>query len=269
MIFNGREIKPSYSQNWGDLVSGLIIKELTQNPNFDTEKVFNVKNAHNNYPILSTGSVMKFTNPNSIVWGTGCIDIGSVGQRPKKIFAVRGPDTRDELIKKGWSCPEVYGDPALLFPTFYNPKIEKKYKIGFIPHYIEFESNKDLKVIRHLEKLGVQIIDVCAGEYKFIDELLECDKIISSSLHGLIVADAYGIPNARVNVSNKLIGGDFKFLDYYKSVGRESDYGLQLSNTTVLDDLIKLDFNHKIQIDLNKLLNSAPWIDKDFASLFR
>lgn len=268
MIFNGREIKPSYSQNWGDLVSGLIIKELTQNPNFDTEKVFNVKNAHNNYPIISTGSVMKFTNPNSIVWGTGCIDKGSTGQEPKKIFAVRGPDTRDELLKKGWSCPEVYGDPALLFPIFYNPKVKKKHKIGFIPHYIEFESNKDLKVIHHLEKMGVQIIDVCAGEFKFIDELLECEKIISSSLHGLIVSDAYGIPNARVNVSNKLIGGDFKFLDYYKSVGRQTDYGLQLTNKTTLEDIIDLDFNEKIEIDLDKLMESSPWNDDQFKNLF-
>jgi pyruvyltransferase len=268
LIFNGREIKPSFDQNWGDLVSGEIVKKLSPNPNFNNEMVFNVKTPHNNYPIISTGSVMSFTNPNSIVWGTGCIDQGKIGQKPKKIFAVRGPNTRNELLKKGWSCPEVYGDPALLFPKIYNPKIEKKYKLGFIPHYIEYETLKDLKILHHIESLGVQIINICAGEYKFIDELLECEKIISSSLHGLIVADAYGIPNARVNVSNKLIGGDFKFIDYYKSVDRKIDLGLQLNTFTTLEDIYRQHFNDKINIDLVKLLDSAPWNDTEYKHLF-
>lgn len=268
LIFNGRKINPSYAQNWGDLVSGRIIKHLSGNENFNTEKVFNVKDSNRKYPIISTGSVMAFTHGDSIVWGTGCIDRNKVGLKPKKIFAVRGPETRKELLKLGWECPEVYGDPALLYPKIYNPTIEKKYKIGFIPHYIEYESNKDLKVLKHIESLGVQIIDVCAGEYNFIDQVLECEKIISSSLHGLIISDAYGIPNARVNVSNKLIGGHFKFIDYYKSVDRKEDLGIQLDNTITLEDLNDLYYNDKINIDLEKLIESAPWNDDNFKSLF-
>jgi pyruvyltransferase len=155
-----------------------------------------------------------------------------------------------------------------LYPRIYNPNIEKKYKIGFIPHYIEYESNKDLRVLKHMENLGVQIIDVCAGEYNFIDQILECDKVISSSLHGLIICDAYGIPNARVNVSNKLFGGDFKFIDYYKSVDRKEDLGLQLDLTTILEELENLHYNDSIDIDLDLLLESAPWNDEKYKSLF-
>ena len=268
LFFNGRKINPSYAQNWGDLVSGRIIRHLTKNENFDIEKVFNVKNSQKKYPIISTGSVMEFTNEGSIVWGTGCIDKNKVGLKPLKIFAVRGPKTRKELLSKGWDCPEVYGDPALLYPKIYNPNIEKKYKIGFIPHYIEYESNKDLRVLKHIENLGVQIIDVCAGEYNFIDQVLECDKVISSSLHGLIICDAYGIPNARVNVSNKLFGGDFKFIDYYKSVDRKEDLGLQLDLTTTLEELENLYYSDSIDIDLDLLLESAPWNDEKYKSLF-
>ena len=165
-------------------------------------------------------------------------------------------------MKKGIDCPEVYGDPALLYPMIYNPKVEKKYKWGIIPHYIEFESARDREVLKNLENQGVRIIDICSGEQEFINELLEVENVISSSLHGLIMADAYGIPNARVNISNKLIGGHFKFKDYYMSVGRETDYGLQLTKDTKLEDIEKLHFNTNINIDLDKLVSSAPWDSK-------
>ena len=268
LFFNGRKITPDNTKNWGDLIPYKILKELSKSEKLKDSQVFNVKNPMTKYPVISTGSVMHFTNPESIVWGTGCIDEKMVGQQPKKIYAVRGPLTQQELELKGWECPEVYGDPALLYPMIYNPQVEKKHKWGFIPHYIEFESDSDLDVIHHMEKLGFQIIDVCSGSEKFIDELLECENVISSSLHGLIAADAYGIPNARVNVSNKLIGGDFKFKDYCYSVERELDYGYQLTNETTLEDIIGLHFNKSITFDREKLLESAPWNFEENKEIF-
>jgi len=227
--------------------------------NISEDDVFNVKQPNKPYSVYSTGSVMHFTKNDSIVWGTGCIDKNMVGEKPKKVYSVRGPLTRQELLKKGIECPEIYGDPALLYPMIYNPKIEKKYKWGIIPHYIEFESDKDLNVLRNLENQGFKIIDICAGEKEFINQLLEVENIVSSSLHGLIVADAYGIPNARVNISNKLIGGHFKFKDYCLSVCREIDLGFQLTDETELNEIENLHFNSKIDFDSNKLLTSNPW----------
>ena len=259
--FNGRDITPDNTQNWGDLIPYRIIEEL-----FDTDinkdEIFNVENPNKNYKVYTTGSVMLFTKKDSIVWGTGCIDKGMIGENPSKVYAVRGPLTRNELLKKGIDCPEVYGDPALLYPMIYNPKIDKKYKWGIIPHYIEFESSRDREVIKNLENQGVKVIDICSGEKEFIDELLEVENVISSSLHGLIMADAYGIPNARVNISNKLIGGHFKFKDYYLSVDREIDLGLQLTNKTKLSDLEKLYLNNSIDFDKYKLINNSPWEQK-------
>jgi pyruvyltransferase len=268
LYFNGRKITPNNTKNWGDLVPAYIIQKLSGSDKLKDEDVFNVKSPAMYYPIYSTGSVMHFTKRNSIVWGTGCIDKNSVGQIPSKIYAVRGPLTREELLKKGWDCPEVYGDPALLFPKIYNPKVEKKYKYGIIPHYIEYESKKDINVIKNLESLGFKVIDICAGIEKFIDELLEVEYVVSSSLHGLIVSDAYGIPNARVNISNKLIGGHFKFMDYCQSVGREMDYGLQLTEYTELSDIEELHFNHNINFDSDKLLSSGPWNFEENNDLF-
>jgi len=257
-VFNDRNITPDNKMNWGDLVPYKIINELFDS-NVKESDVFNVKQPNANYTIYSTGSVMLFTKPNSIVWGTGCIDKGMIGQNPSKVYAVRGPLTREELLKRGIECPEVYGDPALLYPMIYNPNIEKKHKWGIIPHYIEFESARDREVLKNLENQGFKIIDICSGEKEFINELLEVENILSSSLHGLIMADAYGIPNARVNISNKLIGGDFKFKDYCLSVDRKIDLGYQLTKDTKISDIENIYFNKSIKFDSNKLLNSSPW----------
>ena len=259
MVFNGREIVPDNTKNWGDLIPFNVIDGLFNDHNISEEEVFNVKSPHKKYKVYSTGSVMHFTKSDSIVWGSGCIDKGMVGQKPKKVYSVRGPLTRDELIKRGIECPEVYGDPALLYPIIYNPKTDKKYKWGIIPHYIEFESSEDVEVLKNLESQGFKIIDICSGEKEFINELLEVENVVSSSLHGLIMADAYGIPNARVNISNKLIGGHFKFRDYYLSVGRQEDLGLQLTKDTTLDEIMGLHFNCDINFDVESYLKSSPW----------
>ena len=266
--FNGRGIVPHWSKNWGDMIPYIIVKTFSGSKNFSREKHFSVKNSKTDGKVISVGSVMNYTQPNDLVWGSGCIQPGSIGHTPKKVYAVRGPLTKNELKLRGIECPEVYGDPALLFPRIYSPKIEKKYKMGIIPHYIEFEDEKDVAVLKNLEQQGVKIIDICAGVTEFVDELLECEIVLSSSLHGLIAADAYKIPNARIIVSNKLIGGHFKFIDYCTSVGRQIDYGYQLTETTTLHDLLQLQYNKSIVFDPKLLLESSPWNDEVNNSLF-
>lgn len=265
IIFNDRVIIPNNTKNWGDLIPYDIIKKLSNSDKLGCGDVFNVKNPWGRYKIYSTGSVMLFTKSDSIVWGTGCIKEKAIGSAPKKIYSVRGPLTKLELNKRGVNCPEIYGDPALLFKKIYNPTIIKKYKWGVIPHYIDYESKKDLAAIKNLENKGFKVIDICAGEFEFIDELLEVENVLSSSLHGLIAADTYNIPNARVRISNKLIGGDFKFMDYFMSINRSLDYGLQLTHNTSIDEIDNLELNTNIDFNCEEyILNSAPWINNEF-----
>ena len=55
----------------------------------------------------------------------------------------------------------------------------------------------------------------------FIDEVCSCQKIFSSSLHGIILAQAYGIPAQWIQITNTPIHRDanHKFADYFLGAG--------------------------------------------------
>jgi autotransporter strand-loop-strand O-heptosyltransferase len=253
-------------KNWGDILSKFLLehfsgKKLNKQDvfYFDDESYMLDKNGK----IVGIGSSMKYVRSDDYVWGTGCIDEHHVGNKPRKVYSVRGPLTRDVLLKRGWDVPEIYGDPSLLFPRIYNPTIEKKYKIGLIPHCVDFFSLDGLKVINHMEDMGIKIINITAGVYEFIDQLKECDLILSSSLHGLIAADAYGIPNYRVKLSSLIHGGDFKYLDHYASVKREHHTPLQLTDTTTQEEINSLKFEVGDISEIDKILENTPWTDPE------
>ena len=254
------------TKNWGDVLSQFLLEHFS-GKKLNKDDVFYFDDAAHmlgkNGKIVGVGSSMRYVRPDDYVWGTGCIDEHHVGNKPRKVYSVRGPLTRDVLLKRGWDVPEIYGDPALLFPQIYNPTIEKKYKIGLIPHCVDFYSLDGLKAINHIEEMGIKIINVTAGINEFIDQLKECEMIISSSLHGLIAADAYGIPNYRVKISKLVHGGDFKYKDHYASVKREHYEPLQLTDTTTLDEVSSLKFEIGDVSLVDKLLENTPWTDPD------
>ena len=128
------------------------------------------------------------------------------------IRAVRGPLTRKELLKYKQNCPEVYGDPAILMPLLYNPKIEKQRDILVIPQFI---TEKKFRADHPL----YEMITMNTNDYKsVIDYIVSSKLVVTSSLHGIILADAYGVPSLLFRGLNKNI--DFKYYDYYYSTGR-------------------------------------------------
>jgi len=157
---------------------------------------------------------MSKLRPNDIVWGTGSSKPIEVVSSNNIFLAVRGKMTR--TLIKGASVPEVYGDPALLLPLLYKPpRPAKTHKVGFIPHYVDKPGFK-------VPDKNSKMIDVNSPWKGFVDQILSCEKIVSSSLHGLIVAEAYGVPVEWAVYSNKIVGGRFKFQDYLTGTQRDA-----------------------------------------------
>ncbi len=163
--------------------------------------------------ILGIGSLLHHIQDGDVVWGTGAIRNSPVKPPPNaRILAVRGPLTRNLLHA---DVPEIYGDPALLLPRHYDQPQEKLYDVGVIPHYL------DKSFMQLPDDPCILTIDVQVDWRAVIDQIRQCSSIVSSSLHGLIVAEAYGIPATWVSAGDRLAGGAFKFHDYYLATGRE------------------------------------------------
>ena len=237
--------------NWGDSVNPVFVELVSQKK----PQVASVLEDLNDENYLIIGSILNHADDKSVVWGAGFISEEKVLKRkPSKILAVRGPLTRKKLLDQGVDCPEIYGDPVLLLPRFYNPKIEKRFKLGIVPHEVD-QDNEWLKKIKDEE---IKIINIKQKGLKFVDEVLECEKIASSSLHGLIVSDAYNIPSTWLEFSDKVIGKGFKFRDYFASVGRKDKKPLRITDTITVSDIMNSFKDYKIKIDLDKLWSARP-----------
>jgi len=238
--------------NFGDAINPLLVEKISGKNVAWVDPLYYSKE---NY--LAIGSILERASNQTIVWGSGFISSsGYCKETPKKVCAVRGPLTRNLLLQKGIACPEIYGDPALLLPTIYNPATKKKYELGIIPHYVD-KDNDWLETVRHLKH--IEILDIqTENPYNFIDDILKCDKVISSSLHGIVVADAYGIPAIWVEFSDKVTGDGFKFLDYFASVNRKDKKPLKIDENIELKHIYSHFYKYEISIDLDVLMQAFP-----------
>ncbi|PKP12504.1 MAG: polysaccharide pyruvyl transferase family protein [Bacteroidetes bacterium HGW-Bacteroidetes-3] len=239
-------------ENFGDLLSDYIIRKIS---NKKIIRVIHPSMRRYKYFLkhyLAVGSILEVANLNSIVWGSGLIRKNDLIKKAK-FLAVRGPITRKRLLELGYKVPELYGDPAILLPQFYSNNPIKKYKIGIIPHYVDYDIIKtSLTSNKH-----ITIIDLLTNNVeKVIEEILECNYVISSSLHGLIVPHAYGIPALWVKFSDKLGGDNIKFYDYFESVNIIYNNEINLNTKQVeLDFLLKLlNDNKEIILPTKKII---------------
>lgn len=164
------------------------------------------------------------------IWGSGFLmDTGAsdvIKIRRVKISAVRGKRSLEILKRTGFVKPEeveniALGDPGLLFPKLLQERPTTRYDLGIVPHFRDWEEGFQLG--RRFAALGVnvKVIDVMQDDsVNVLREIAQCEKILSSSLHGLIVSDAFQIPNRHIVFST--LGQSvqeylFKFDDYYSA----------------------------------------------------
>lgn len=194
-------------RNFGDQIAPAILSELFDIRPQGVHRRFSGK-------VLSTGSVLHELRPGDVVWGSGSMRDAYVDGRDATFLAVRGPRTR-KLIRG--DVPEVYGDPGLLLPEIYTPRVWRRFAAGLIPHAFD-------RGVMRSDDPEILNIDVTAGHCWrcVIDSIAACEVIVSSSLHGIVAAEAYGIPAVWVEPSDRVVGGGFKFADYYESTGRDA-----------------------------------------------
>lgn len=245
-------------RNLGDelnyyLLTGLTGKRVIAHKNFYHGRI-------TNYQVI--GSVVEDCNDKSEIWGAGAFQkvAKPLPFRPKKVYAVRGPLTRDFLIQNSVDCPAVYGDPALLLPLIYSPKQGTHIRVGIIPHFNDLNS----PIVDELKRVYQDCVIIKLRNYddwtEVIDTIANCDVILSSSLHGLIIADAYKIPNVWVKFSERTFEGSFKYLDYFGGVGRKEKDPVDLNKEGWIEGIEDALSNYKAaDFDENALLASCPF----------
>lgn len=203
--------------------------------------------------LIVVGSIMRVINSGDTILGAGVMRETDQFPQSKecKFLAVRGKLSQKILESYGAKVPNVYGDPALLLPLMYKPKgIKKTHKVGIIPHFV------DKRVITQEvgDKLAKgeswKMIDIFLQWEEFVNEILTCERVISSSLHGIVIAEAYGLPAEWVVLSDRVIGNGFKFKDYLTGTGRKAQEPGQFP---LLDKKVLADVQKKLLSALRKL----------------
>ena len=224
-IFEYRPDLQNYSRyndsryNLGDYLGFVVVEWMLKNRNISIDKW--VKRRRH---LKCVGSNLYGGFQNATVWGSG-IPFKPQGYYLKikalllhnpltrlDIRAVRGPLTREFLLKWGQKCPEIYGDPAILMPLIYQTSPEAQRDLLVIPQFVTEKMFRE-------KYPDLEIVSMNTDDYKsVIDAIVSCKKVITSSLHAIILADSYGIPSVLFRGLDKSI--DFKYLDYYYSTGR-------------------------------------------------
>lgn len=171
--------------------------------------------------LYTIGSIVFMGHQDATVWGSGILTAPSAFRRllhskylrKLDIRCVRGPLTKQNLEKIGHKCPQVYGDPGCLLPLLYKPEVEKTLDYVVIPHV---SMEKDVRQMIP----GENIVSMATQDYKAVaDKICSAKKVIASSLHGIIFAEAYGIPT--VFYQDRGDKYNFKYVDWYEGSGRK------------------------------------------------
>ncbi|MET9886490.1 polysaccharide pyruvyl transferase family protein [Streptomyces sp. NPDC006430] len=168
-------------------------------------------------PVLKhfvTGSVVSLAGPGAVVWGAGVMHAGEDIDPRAELIAVRGPLTREAALRSGAACSPVYGDPALLVPRFL-PRRGRGTgrRPAVVPHFAD-KARAQLGT-----PAGWRLVDVQRPVEDVVEQLVRAPLIASSSLHGIILGHAYGIPAVWIRYQDLPSGDGSKFHDYFLSVG--------------------------------------------------
>jgi hypothetical protein len=216
--------------NPGDHFGAVVFSYLSSHDVVFDMMMNEVRDASNRTALGLVGSILCAQYSSVTHWGPGAISSSCLAPRPphygfryqSTILAVRGPRSRNQVLEYSGVNPAVIMDLALLAPSIF-PKhppalraLSDRYlEVCVIVHGVDREilkSHYDF-AYRHLYFPHETNLRSLMWRIQF------CRRVVSSSLHGVIFAHAFGIPAAPIALSTKVHGGDWKFRDHFHSVG--------------------------------------------------
>lgn len=247
--------------NFGDLIGPWLISLITN------KTVVNSKYLNVDRTTFTVGSIIEhasiFPNKKISIWGSGLIEPLNNSKKIKKlsnsqidnIWAVRGLLTKNELSKIYDINHDLpLGDPALLLPKFFSPCLKLKQGISIVPHFSH-------KKLFEAYKNDFNVIDVMQSPQNVVSEIASSKVCISTSLHGIIIAQAYNVPWLLLRVEDEMLLGDmFKFDDFFSTLeGDKFPIRSVLTNNIHSLNIEKLANDASltaVKINLDDLLNS-------------
>ena len=201
--------------NLGDALSPVMVSFLSGLP------VNHVASKSDQVRLAAVGTIgHMFSGGDVSFWGTGTsphlnpneaagekIPYSVPRDTKMTVYATRGPFTRN-LLAPDVSGPAVYGDPLWLLPRFHTAPVEKRHELGVILHLSEL-ADRSYHAVPKPDHLRYKLSPEDAGSIKLIntvtpttvealrerlDDILSCKRIVSTSLHGMVFAESYGIP---------------------------------------------------------------------------
>ena len=185
--------------------------------------------------LAGAGSILEHLPPHfdGAIWGSGLMDDRQFRLPRAKVLAVRGRLTAERI-----GAPEgvALGDPGVLIARrMRRPAL--RWDVGLIPH-LSHRSNAAFLALAETRGLRVRVIDVRRTASRTAREIGACAAIVTTSLHGLITADAFGIPALWTSPEPPLSGGDFKFRDYESVITPKTSRFVAFDERMTLQDLL-------------------------------
>lgn len=205
--------------NAGDIFSKDLIEYI-----YPGQKVINTQTIPKR--LLCVGSISHQVANYDIICGIGSKEkefSKNLAPETCLVYGLRGPLSLQQFKKASFDLSHLkfLYDPGLMIRYMYDlsniPVV--KNKIGFIPHYRE-----RYKYLKTLPK-NIQLIDIDDTPKKLAENILSCEHIYSSSLHGIIFSHSLNRPCTFVLPQTQ--ESLFKFEDYYLSINQKMPQALE------------------------------------------
>ncbi|WP_188359621.1 polysaccharide pyruvyl transferase family protein [Rothia aerolata] len=239
-------------QNFGDLLSEDIVKYVVAKKGLSKPRL---QDSASTQRLLAIGSIIQFLEPGDIVWGSGVNGKHITDLRKIEnitYHAVRGPLSRELLQQTGFEVPAVYGDPGLLSPLAFPKEHLLREDLIAAPVTLIPNLNDLPRWQSDAARLGsdFELVSPMGTSAQIIQKIVNSQAVVTSSLHGFVLAEVYGVPRALVVSGEEPL---FKYKDYFAGTGRDN---LQVFPT--IENAVKHLSDDELKFDVQPLLEAFP-----------